>query len=255
MEGSQWTTVGLSVPGAGHVAEGRDGDDAFAARRVCSVSTEGVALCLADGVGARAFSGAAARLAVHAAVAELQRAEPLPDDHAGLQQRAREALGAAQRAIDLLAPIATADQPAGCTFLLAIAVGDLLVCVGVGDGAVVHVTVDGDVLMPLGPDPHGGEPANVVAALSVDRPCPEPQLLVIVDAGVKAVGLCSDGLASISVVGSPSGPVIAAGSALDVLVRHVADGGEARSLRDYVATDAELRARTADDLSLVVAAR
>jgi hypothetical protein len=69
------------------------------------------------------------------------------------------------------------------------------------------------------------------------------------------VALSSDGLANVSVVATPEGPAIAPASALDALVRHVADGGEARSLRDYVATDGPLRTRTADDLSLVVAAR
>jgi serine/threonine protein phosphatase PrpC len=155
MSDSRWRTVGLAVPGAAHVAQGRDGDDAFGAVRVSSSAGEAVFLALADGVGARRFSGGAARLAVHAALDEVRRGAPLPGEPAQLAERCLQALAAAQRAVDLIGSLTAEDvPPPACTLLLAVAVGDVLVCLAVGDGAIVHLTHDDAALMPItaGPD-------------------------------------------------------------------------------------------------------
>ncbi len=249
-----WSTVGISVPGAAHVADGNDGQDAFCCSLIPAVTGEGVVMALADGLGSRAFSGAAARLAAHAAIHALRAAAPLPTDIASLQKYARDAVRAAHDAVDFLASMGTDGAP-GCTLLLALVLDDALVCAAVGDGAIVHVTQDDRLLMPYGPDPAAAGLADQVTPLSAGGPRCEPLVLGIANASVRAVGLSSDGLANVSVVATEAGPVIAPQSALDTLVRHVAGGGSARSIRDYVATDGLLRSRTADDLSLVVAAR
>lgn len=245
-----WRVVGASVPGPSHVVRGRDGQDAFHVVHAGPDEDPWTVLAVADGLGSRELGGVAARLAVHVAAAHAAKAVGPGRD--ALRRAVAGACVAAHAAVDRL-PVPDGD--AGCTLQVVILAGARIACGTVGDGAIVHLTDDGTLLMPVGPDPRGAGLANTTAALQQGRPCPVPRVVVISDSTARAVGVSTDGLTDVSVVAGDDGPRVAARSVLDTLVRRTAAGGDPVELCRYLAGDHELHRRTGDDLSLVVAWR
>jgi hypothetical protein len=239
-----WRVLAASVTGRSHAAVDRGNEDAVQTARLAGGT---LVLALADGAGSAGRAGEGARLAVGTAVevlaGELHRE--------GLEALLRTALREVRRAMAGRArELRVRPRDFACTLLLAVARGDDVAVLQLGDGAVVARGPDGWQRL-VGPQRgrYAGETVFVTSRGAAGLAEVEVHPL----ASVKALALLSDGLEPVATdvaSGRPHAPFF------DPLVAFAgAERAEAEleaELTRFLGSD-RLQSRSSDDLSLILA--
>lgn len=242
-----WRVIGASVEGSSHRQAGRGCDDACGWRQAGGL----LLLAVADGAGSARWGGEGARIAVEAALGAL---------YDGLLELSLDwglALGRALRAarVVLEAEAYYRGQPLrefATTLLLAVADGERLGAVQLGDGAIVARR--GGHWQRL-TRPNEGEYANETVFLTVSEPQRHASSFVGPCGDLEALVLLTDGLEGLALnlrEGEPHAPFF---EALHRFARQgEAVGALEAALRRELASE-RIEARTDDDKTLLIALR
>ena len=192
-ETGDWRYVGASIPGVAHLADDREGQDAWAAQWLDRAAV--LVLAVADGAGSAAASRMGAELACQTVLKEcaVWLAEPLAEDWTPavafrLLERVQIAL--AEQAEQTRQPI----RELACTLLGAVLAADRALFLQVGDGVMVIGTDDGyrPVFWP-----QGGEYPNETHFVTDPTAAARLECVILTEA-VAEVALLTDGLQSLA---------------------------------------------------------
>jgi len=265
--------VGASAIGPLHVQKGLPCQDAF---RIAIGPSGWLAIAVADGLGSAARSDIGAKLAVEkAATRALDLLERF--DHAeGSDEVAEPATGVAKSAfegdipeVELVSAVSESIHAArdameklaesegcrlkdlACTLLVAIAGHGRLATAHLGDGAIVALTQEGLMLVS---SPGDSEYANEVTPLTSDD-WEQSVCLSPVSAGVKALGVFTDGLQRAALRKSPAGysPFAGFWNPLFQYASAVASTNEADSDIERLLMSSKMAENSEDDKTLVIA--
>jgi hypothetical protein len=252
---SPWRRVGASITGSSHEAKGSPCQDSHALEVISTPQGEVLICAVADGAGSASLSARGSRIACDTAIELAQRyldSDPrlthLTDDvvHRWVDECATR-VEAAASAMD--APL----RDFACTLLLAV-VGERRACFAqLGDGGIVaeHTTILDAVTWP-----QNGEFANTT--LFITDPKDRADLQVsFVDGAVGDIALFTDGVELLALRLQQRRPHVPFFATLFESVRSLGPGNapEAeQSLGDFLSSD-PVRARTDDDMTLVLASR
>lgn len=193
-----WQLLGISQRGRVHAHDGTHREDALA----IEWGRHGFVLAAADGAGSSRYSRIAATLVCRQVVASagpLLR-DGLPSDAsdggaATLRRTLAEALGAACDALRTAAAgVALSTRDFRTTALAAIAIGNVVVAVQVGDGAIATIARDGRATR-LGTGDSGSYSGEVVAFVpEVDTAAIASRVVATTLDDVEAVLVLTDGI-------------------------------------------------------------
>lgn len=242
-----WRVIGASVEGSDHRQAGRCCDDACGWRQ----AGELLLLAVADGAGSARQGGEGARLAVEAALGALRDGllEISPDWTLALHRALRTAR------VVLEAEAYYRGQPLrefATTLLLAVADGERLGAIQLGDGAIVARR--GGRWQRL-TRPNEGEYANETVFLTVLEPQRYASSFLGCGGDLEALVLLTDGLENLALSlreGEPHTPFF---EALHRFARREEEVGALEAaLRRELASE-RIEARTDDDKTLLIALR
>jgi hypothetical protein len=241
-----WRVISASVPGADHVRNDEESQDAAAWR----VRSDLLIAAVADGAGSARLGGTGARIAVRAAVESLRSAR-MADLRRRVDRCLRAAHAAALEAIRQEAHRLEAEPKELATTLSAIvAAPGQVASLQIGDGAVVVACRNGD--LELMSAPQSGEFINETSFLTGDASIDSAALRVF-ECGAAHVAAMTDGLLRLAIRlsdGAPHAPFFAP---LFRYVSHPGTDPDGDRLAEFLRAD-RVRERTGDDLTLLLAA-
>ncbi len=193
---SPWVVVAASVQGTRHIQATLPCQDAHAYR---AFSDSILIAAVADGLGTALFAQAGARLAVDCAVSSIEQAlmQAIPCDESAWNQLIRDCFLAARARLEEEAQASQAAlRDYSTTLVLVVITGEWLVTGQIGDGAVVALLDEGELIMAS--SPQNEEYVNVTFPLTM------PDMIDIAQfkacpAKVKALALMTDGMQHVSI--------------------------------------------------------
>lgn len=250
----QWQMIAASVPGDSHLRRGMPCQDAYQVAELtgCGLSSGGIVVAVADGLGSAPCADRGAQVAVDAAVTTLCASAALtwPKRSVAWRKLLAHAFAAARHALTMIA--AAEERPLtdyATTLLVAVVTKQWLTVGQVGDGAIVARLRTGTIVTVS--RPQRGEYANETRPLTsqdaltkvayVCRPYPVQALALFTD-GVQS--LCLDGAA-----GTPYTPFF---TPLFAQICQPVNRLEAEGALIHFLQSDRLRKRSDDDKTLVL---
>lgn len=250
-----WRVLAVSVPGDSHLRVGRPCEDSH---RWAPVGERGLALAVADGLSSASHAATGAAVAADAALAAALSGADGDCDRSPVARSARIdriVNTARDRTRAALAVIDPAGEPgAGASTLGICMVTPLWIAFGVV-GDVFLLVHRADATWHVAGSPRsGGDAVNVTTTL-LDRPASPHEQVLINDPGIDAVAICTDGLVPLllDAPGTPDERVNVAFA--DPLLRHLIGGEDPNLAASLLLSRADVRARTENDCTLVLAAK
>ncbi|MFN8424428.1 MAG: PP2C family serine/threonine-protein phosphatase [Anaerolineae bacterium] len=257
---ASWRVAAATVVGSAHAAAGAEGQDAYSVR----VRPDGVLVAaVADGAGSAPHGARGAAVAVAAAVGTLCEADlgRAGDDEDGAAHALAAALRAAGAAVVALADAdGLALRDVACTLSCAVARADGALAAQVGDGLVVAVGEareagrDG-ALTPLSAPERGGYANETVFLTSPDAVEAAIASIQHLAGPITAIALLTDGLLRLAMNMADRTPHPAFFTPLFRFASRAVDADAAASALATFLSGPRVRARSDDDLTLVLAAR
>lgn len=240
-----WTTISQCICGVSHEISGKPCEDYVAIK----VMGERLLIAVCDGVGSALHGGLGAKHVAKSLIYSAQRFLPASVGLSDWRQRITHCFQLAHGALLELAD--SRDLPfdsLATTAILTLATPRFVICGHIGDGACIAVDGSGDYVALSSPE-HGK--AIHETRLLTDEEFPRNVRYRAFCGSISGVAVLTDGLETESLVRllTPHRPFFGP------LFRWMEESlpGEANArLRDFLTSD-ELRSRTQDDLSLVLA--
>jgi len=255
VQGHQWRVAAASVRGVSHERRGAPCQDAHN----WEVDLKGVLVAaVADGAGSAPFAEVGAKAAANAAVnwarRELDKQAPqTPLDDRGWHAFMQDTLGVARDAVELEAKSRSLPVHDLATTLICIVAGpEFVAALQIGDGAVVARATDGTIISVT--RPVQGEYINETTFLCSEQGLASAQL-VVWRGPLAHLAIISDGL-QMAALRMPGGePHPGFFNPMFESMEHQKDSEAARVRLVSFLESPRLRARTDDDVTLMLAAR
>lgn len=247
-----WRVVGASVIGESHLRNGHPCQDYQASIVLSSEEGEALLVALADGAGSAEYSDLGARLAVEAALQELESSLASPhSSHLDFESTMRSAFESAQQALFELAEEDEIHIRSLATTLTCVAAVDGFLTVGqLGDGSVVVQTAEQELVAVT--QPQRGEYANETYFL-VQEDALEHMQLQILHYPIQGLAVFSDGLMRLALQMPANLPHVPFFNPLLAFAASVQDPEAATEQLASFLSSKRVSARTDDDRSLVLA--